>query len=320
MDDITLIAGRSYLQLVEKIADRLDISLTPVEFDDFANGETYVRIKKEIRNDDVFILQTFCGDINQQLVELLLLTDAAKRASAGRINLICPHLCYSRQDRKILAREPISAKMVADLFSKAGADRVITVDLHAPQIQGFYDIPIDHFFGYPQFAKYLCNNGLNDTVIVSPDVGGTKRVNKMADLLNLPLAIIDKVRHAHNKAEVAHVVGDVKGKTAVLMDDIIDTAGSITAAAEAIKEHGAKKVIICATHALLSGPALKRLEKCPAEKIILLDTIPLAEEKRLAKMEVLPLDFLWAEIIECINQGKSLGKLFDKQEKQALKV
>jgi len=250
-------------------------------------------------------------------MELLLLIDALKRSSVGRINLICPNLCYSRQDRKTESREPISAKLVADLISVAGANRLVTVDLHADQIQGFYNIPVDHFLGYPLFAKYIKKHySKKDLVIVSPDIGGVKRANKLADLLGLKIAIIDKVRREHNKSEVAHIIGDVEGKIAIIIDDMIDTAGSICGAAEAIKANGAKEVIICGTHAILSGEAKNNLEKCCATKIILTDTVPITDDKKIKKMEIISVAPLLAKIIKRIHLEKSLGELFTWEDKR----
>lgn len=313
---IQLIAGRSHPKLARKISRLLDISLTPVEIKNFANGEIYVRIDRKVRGDDVFIIQSVGEPVNENLMELLILTDAAKRASAGRINLVCPFLAYSRQDRKAVSREPITAKLVANLITKAGADRVVTFDLHADQIQGFYDIPVDHFVGYPLFAKYLKAKGYEDMVVVSPDIGGVKKANKMADLLGLPLAIIDKVRRAHNEAEVAHCVGDIKGKTAIVVDDMIDTGGSIAAGAEVIKSLGAKRIIVCATHGILSRDASQRLEKCAASQILLLDTLPIPKEKRFKKMKIISVAPLLAKAIKRIHKELSLGSLFTWEKRR----
>ncbi len=213
MAKMQLITGQSHPLLSQEISRILKVPLTAVEDKYFANGEIYVRIKEKVRGNDVFIIQSFGTEVNDRLMELLILIDAVKRASAGRINIIAPNLCYSRQDRKVSSREPITAKLVADLITKAGAQRLVTIDLHAEQIQGFYDIPVDHFMAYPLIAKYLKKNGyLKNAVIVSPDIGGVKRANKMADLFGLKIAIIDKIRKAHNEAEVAHVVGEVEGE------------------------------------------------------------------------------------------------------------
>jgi ribose-phosphate pyrophosphokinase len=317
MGKLRLIAGSASQELAGKISDLIKVPLTSIEDKRFANGEIYVRIKSKVRGDDIYIVQSLVAPANDNLMELLLLVDALKRSSAGRINLICPNLCYSRQDRKIESREPISAKLVADLISVAGANRLVTVDLHTDQIQGFYNIPVDHFLGYPLFAKYIKKHyPKKDLVIVSPDIGGVKRANKLADLLGLRIAIIDKVRSEHNKCEVMHLVGEVKGKVAVLIDDMIDTGGSICKASEAVRANGAKEVIICGTHAVLSGEAKSNLDKCVATKIILTDTIPIPEEKKIAKMEIISVAPLLARIIKRIHLEKSLGELFTWEDKR----
>lgn len=318
MNGIQLIAGSSHPELAKKISRKLKIPLTPVTVKNFANGETYVRIEKKVRGDDIFIIQTMGGTVNSTLMETLIMVDALKRSSAKRINLICPQLCYSRQDRRTRSHEPITSKLVANLFTVAGVDRLITVDLHADQIQGFYDIPVDHLVGYPLMAKTITKEKYKDLVIVSPDVGGVKRANKMADLLGAPIAIIDKIRKEHNKCEVAHLVGDVKDKTAILIDDIIDTGGSICGAAQTVKEFGAKEIIICATHALLNGNALENLEKSCATKVMLLDSVPIPKDKRIKKMEILSLAILLSKIIFRVHNEESLGELFKWEEQHKL--
>jgi len=315
MSNIHIISGRSHLVFARKISRYLKIPLTDIDIHDFANGEIYARILKKVRGDDLYLIQSICRPINQTLVETLIIIDSLKRASAGRINLICPFLAYCRQDRKAKSREPITAKLIADLITQAGANRLISVDFHTDQIQGFYNIPVDHFVAYPQFAKYIVENNLKKVVIVSPDIGGVKRANKLADLLGLKIAVIDKIRKAHNQSEVAHVIGDVKNKTAVIIDDIIDTGGSIVSAAEEIKKHGAKKIIICATHAVLSKDAKERLKKCCADKIILTDTIPVTGLKRNPKFEIISLAPLMAKVIKRIHTGQSLGELFTWEDK-----
>ncbi|MEA2020397.1 MAG: ribose-phosphate diphosphokinase [Patescibacteria group bacterium] len=265
--------------MANKISSNLGIPLTPTQIEKFSDGETYVRIKEKVRGDDVFLIQTLGNPVNENLMELLVTIDALKRASARRINIICPYLAYSRQDRKVISREPVTAKLVANLISKAGADRVVTVDLHSDQIQGFYDIPFDHFVGYPQFANYLKDEDYEDMVIAAPDTGAMKRCRKMAGLLLVPLVVLDKRRVGHNQSEVVRVIGDVENKLVVIVDDIIDTGGTITNAAKVLKQAGAKDIIICATHALLSGSAVGRLEISPISKILLLDTVPLSEKK-----------------------------------------
>jgi len=317
MNKLHLIAGSASQDLAKKVSDLLKIPLTGIEDKRFVNGEIYIRVKSKVRGDDVYVIQSLAGQVNDNLMELLILIDALKRSSAGRINLICPMLCYSRQDRKAESREPITAKLVADLLSVAGADRLVTVDLHADQIQGFYDIPVDHFVGYPFFAKYIKKHySKKDLVIVSPDIGGVKRANKLADLLGLKIAIIDKIRREHNKSEVMHLVGEVKGKIAVIIDDIIDTGGSIANAAEAVRANGAREVIICGTHALLSGEAVKNLEECCASKILLTDTVPILDEKKIGKIEVISVAPLLAKVIKRIHLNRSLGELFKWEDKK----
>jgi ribose-phosphate pyrophosphokinase len=317
MRKIQLIAGRSHPELAEEVSRRLKIPLTPVEDKYFANGEIYVRIKEKVRGNDIYLIQSMSANINDQLMETLIMVDALRRASAGRINLICPNLAYSRQDRKADSREPITAKLVANLLTKAGIDRLVTVDLHADQIQGFYDIPVDHFVGYPLFAKYLkAHKMLKNTVIVSPDMGGVKRANKLADLLGLRIAIIDKVRRAHNQSEVAHVVGEVEGMRCVIIDDIIDTGGSICVAAEILKKMGAKEVIVCATHGLLSGKAKEKFDDSCVDKLLLTNSVPIPAEKISKKMKIISMGPLLVKIIRRISRERSLGELFTWEDKR----
>jgi ribose-phosphate pyrophosphokinase len=319
MNGVQLIAGTSHPKLAEKISKKLKIPLTPVTIKKFANGEIYVRIEKKVRGDDIFIIQTMGELVNDVLMETLIMVDALKRSSARRINLICPQLGYSRQDRRTRSHEPISSKLVANLITKAGVDRIVTIDLHADQIQGFYDIPVDHLVGYPLMATEIIREKYKNIVVVSPDIGGVKKANKLSELLDAaPIAIIDKVRHEHNKCEVAHLVGEVEGKTAVIIDDIIDTGGSICGAANTVKEFGAKDIVICATHALLNGEAVKRLEECGASKIILLDSVPIPKEKRIKKMTVISLAPLLSKIIHRVHMERSLGELFKWEEKTKL--
>lgn len=315
MNGIYLIAGRSHPKLARAVARRLGVRLMGVDIKNFANGEIYVRMKKKVRGEDVFVVQSICDPVNENLMETLILVDALRRSSAGRINLICPFLAYCRQDRKVTSREPITAKLVANLMVVAGVDRLVTVDLHADQIQGFYDIPVDHFVGYPQFAKYIKRKGWKNVVIVSPDIGGVKRANKLADLLGVKLAIIDKMRRIHNQAEVAHVVGEVEGKIAILLDDIVDTGGSVAIAARVLKDYGAKKVVVCATHALLSGEADKKLSDSVVDEFLFLDTVPGREGKKVARSKVLSLASLLAKVIDRIHQEESLGELFVWEKK-----
>ena len=310
MGKIQLITGSAHPQLARKIARYLKVKLTPTQIEHFADGEIYVKIKNKVRGDDIYLIQTMSPPINDHLMELLIGIDALKRASAGRINVFCPYLCYSRQERKDTSREPISAKLVANLITKAGADRLITVDLHADAIQGFYDIPVDHFVGYPKFVEYLEKKKYKDLVIVSPDIGGVKRGRQMAGLLKSPLVVIDKRRTGKNQAEVLTIIGEVKGKTAVVVDDVVDTAGTISKVARALKDQGAKEIIICVTHPLLSGSAVEKLKNCPASRILFTDTLPLPKEKMIAKFKVISLAKLLSKVIRRVHYGRSLGALF----------
>lgn len=315
MAKLQLVAGRAHPNLAKKISKFLGISLTPTKIETFADGEIYVKIEQKVRGDDVFIIQPVVHPINENLIELLLLIDALKRASARRINVIAPYLCYSRQERKASSREPISAKLVANMISSAGADRLMSIDLHADAIQGFYDIPVDHFVGYPQFAKYFQEKKYQNLVVVSPDVGSAPRSRKMAGLLDIPFAVIDKRRVEHNKAETTTLIGKVKGKNCIINDDMIDTAGTVTEATKMLKDHGAKDIYICATHGLLSGPAVKRLKNCPVTEILLLDTVPLPKEKQFDKIKVISISSLLAKVIKRIHAGQSLGELFTWEKK-----
>ncbi len=310
-----LIAGRAHPNLAKKISKFLGLPLTPTAIQTFADGEIYVKIEEKVRGDDIFIIQPTPPPVNENLMELLITIDALKRASADRINVISPYLGYSRQERKVTSREPISAKLIANMISTAGADRLMSIDLHADAIQGFYDIPVDHFVGYPQFAKYFQEKGYKNLVVISPDVGSAPRSRKMAGLLDIPFAVIDKRRVEHNKAETTTLIGDVKGKNCIINDDMIDTGGTVTSACKMLKEHGAKNIYICATHGLLSGPAVQRLKKCPADEVLLLDTVPLPNEKRIDKIKTISISSLLAKVIKRIHEGESLGKLFTWEKK-----
>jgi ribose-phosphate pyrophosphokinase len=313
MGKMQLIAGRGNPLLAKKIAQKLRLPLTPVQIQTFADGEIYVRVEKKVRDDDIFIIQSMSSPVNENLMELLVMIDALKRASAGRINVVAPYLAYCRQDRKVTSREPITAKLVANLITQAGADRLVTVDLHSDPIQGFYDIPVDHLVGYPLFARYLLNKKCTDLVVVAPDVGGVKKATKLATLLHAPLVVADKRRKSQNldnHSEVTFIIGEVKGKTAVIVDDMIDTGGTITNVAHVLKEKGASEIIMCSTHALLNKDASQKIAKCPATKVLLLDTLEIPKEKKLPKMKQISLAPLLAETIKRIHSGKSLGALF----------
>lgn len=309
MFGIQIISGTSNTQLSEEISSLTKTPLTPVTIKNFVDGEKYVRVQSTVRGENIFIIQSVSPPVNDNLMELLILIDSVKRGGANQINVVAPYLGYSRQDRKSKSREPITAKLVANMITKAGADRLLTFDLHADQIQGFYDIPVDHFLGFSIFAQHLETLKLKDIVVVSPDIGGVKRANRLADYIGVPIAIIDKIRSGHNKSEVAHLVGEVKGKTAIIIDDMVDTGGSICNAAEEVKKQGAKKVIICASHGVLSNDAIKNLDKSVAEKVLLLNTIQLPA-KLSKKFTILTVAPVIADAIIRIHENKSLEPLF----------
>ncbi|HEY8363381.1 MAG TPA: ribose-phosphate diphosphokinase [Tissierellaceae bacterium] len=309
---IKIFSGNSNKDLAEKICKALGKPLGVCEVSRFSDGEISVNIGETVRGMDVFIIQSTCSPVNDNLMEVLILIDAMKRASAGRINAVLPYYGYARQDRKTKAREPITAKLVADLLTVAGADRVISMDLHAAQIQGYFNIPVDHLSGVPILAEYFKDIADEDTVVVSPDLGGVTRARSFANLLDLPIAIIEKRRPKANVSEVMNVIGDIEGKNAILIDDIIDTAGTITKAASVLKNFGAKKIYGCATHGVLSGPALERIENSELEKFIITDTIPLNEEKKIDKIEIVSVAPLFAEAIKRIHENESVSKLFEE--------
>lgn len=298
-------------ELAQEIADHIGVPLGDAEVGSFSDGEIHIRLNESVRGSDVYVIQSTCHPVNQHLMELLVMVDALKRASARTINVVIPYYGYARQDRKARARDPITAKLVANLIETAGADRVITMDLHATQIQGFFDIPVDHLLGVPILSKYFLEKQLDEVVVVSPDHGGVIRARKMAERLGAPIAIIDKRRPEPNVAEVMNIVGDVRGRTAILIDDIIDTAGTIMLAADALKEHGAKEVYACCTHPVFSGPAIERIQKSEITEMVVTNTIPLGPEKRLDKIRVLSVSPLIGEAIIRIHQELSVSKLFD---------
>ena len=277
----------------------------------FSDGEVSVSIWESVRGCDVFIIQSTCNPVNDNLMELLIMIDAMKRASAGRITAVIPYYGYARQDRKAKARDPITAKLVANMLEAAGADRVLTMDLHAAQIQGYFDIPVDHLLGMPIIQNYFIQKEIEDLVIVSPDHGSVPRARKMAEPLNCPIAIVDKRRPEPNKSEIMNIIGDVAGKNCIIIDDMIDTAGTISNAANAIKELGAKSVRAAATHAVLSGPAIERLENSAIEELVLLNTMPISEEKIISKMKILSVGPLFADAMTRIHTNDTISKLFE---------
>jgi ribose-phosphate pyrophosphokinase len=300
--------------LAESIAANLGLKLSNSEINTFSDGEISVRINEPVRGSDVFIVQPTSDPVNNNLMELLITIDAVKRASASRINAVIPYYGYARQDRKARARDPISAKLVADLITTAGADRVITMDLHCAQIQGFFNIPVDHLVGMPLLAKYYENKfgiSSNDLVAVSPDLGSVTRTRSFAESLDIPIAIVDKRRPKPNVSEIMNIIGDFKDKNVVLYDDMIDTAGTITNAANAIKERGAKAVYACCTHAVLSGAAIERISKSCIEELLVLNTIPLTEEKLIPKIKTISVARTFADAIHCIHNGLPVSRIFD---------
>lgn len=313
MKEVKIFSGTSNVELAEQIAKKLDLELGKAKVVRFKDGEIYVRIDETVRGRDVFVIQPTSGPVNENLMELLIFIDALKRASAKTINILMPYYGYARQERKSSPREPITAKLVANLLTVAGADRVVTMDLHADQIQGFYDIPVDHLQALPLLAKYFINKGLRgeEIVVVSPDIGGVKRARKLAEWLDCKIAIIDKRRSKPNLSEVMNLIGDVEGKKAIFIDDMIDTAGTITNGVEAIMKRGAKESYICCSHAILSGQAVERLEKCTVKEVIVTDSIRLPEEKKIDKIKVLSIDRLFAETIRRIVNHKSISALFE---------
>lgn len=312
MDNIPLlIAGTSNTALAEKIAQYLGIRLTPAKVKRFSDGEVMVEIDENVRSKDVFVIQSTCPPVNDNLMELLIIIDALKRASARTIAAVIPYYGYARQDRKVAPRAPISAKLVADLITVAGAHRVLTVDLHAGQIQGFFNIPVDNLYASPTLLEHLRNLQEENVVIVSPDAGGVERARAYAKRLNATLAIIDKRRDKPNQSEVMHIIGNVEDKVAILVDDMIDTAGTLCNSAEALKKNGAKKIYACATHAVFSGPAIDRIVNSPIDTVIVTDTIPLSETaKKSGKITVVSISGLIGEAIRRITSGGSLSALF----------
>ena len=303
--------GNSHPELAEEIASIMGKPLGKATVNKFSDGEISVNLWETVRGTDCYIVQSTCDPVNDNLMELLIMIDAMKRASAGRINAVIPYYGYARQDRKAKARDPITAKLVADLLVAAGADRVVTMDLHAAQIQGYFDIPVDHLVGMPILSKYFIAKGLEDVVIVSPDHGSVNRARNMAQPLNAAIAIVDKRRPEPNKSEIMNIIGDIEGKNCILVDDMIDTAGTITNAANALKDLGAVSVRACATHAVLSGPAIERIENSAIEELVLLNTLPIPEEKRIEKMRIVSVAPLFAEAMTRIFTNGSISKLFD---------
>lgn len=308
---LRLLSGSANVPLAQEVARYLGMDLGPMVRKGFADGELYIQIQESIRGCDVYLLQPTCRPVNDHLMELLIMIDACRRASARQITAVIPYYGYARADRKTAGRESISAKLVANLITQAGASRILAMDLHSAQIQGYFDIPLDHVYGSPTLIDYLSSKQLTDLVVVSPDVGGVARARAFAKKLDdAPLAIIDKRRQAHNVAEVMNVIGDVAGKTAVLVDDMIDTAGTILEAAKILKESGARQVYACATHAVFSPPAIDRLSSGLFEEVIVTNTIPVPEEHRFPQLTVLSVANLLGETIWRIHEDSSVSSMF----------
>ncbi|MDO4563501.1 MAG: ribose-phosphate diphosphokinase [Clostridia bacterium] len=310
--NIKIFTANSNVNLAREISQNLDLPVGESLVGKFSDGEIFVNIQETVRGSDVFVVQSTSYPVNDNLMELLIMIDAFRRASAGRITAVIPYFGYARQDRKAKARDPISAKLVADLIARAGADRVLTMDLHAPQIQGFFDIPVDHLLGVPLLSPYYAQKfeKRDDIVVVSPDFGSVTRARNFAQRLNIPIAIIDKRRPKPNVSEVMNIIGDIKGKSVILVDDMIDTAGTITHGAKALMERGAKEVYACCTHPVLSGPAIERIEESPIKELVVLNTIELPEEKKIDKIKILSVAPLFAEAIERIYEDISVSTLF----------
>jgi ribose-phosphate pyrophosphokinase len=313
--DIKIFCGNSNRPLAEAICKDIGISLGNAEVGAFSDGENFVSIYETVRGSDVFVIQSTCGPVNDNLMELLIMIDALKRASAGRITAVIPYFGYARQDRKTKPRDPISAKLVANLITRAGADRVLTMDLHANQIQGFFDIPVDNLLGSPVFVDYFMqkfSSCHDETMVVSPDVGSVARARAFAQKLDMPMAIVDKRRQKANSSEVMNIIGDVRDKNVILLDDMVDTGGSLCHAAKALVElGGAKSVTACASHGVLSGPAVQRINDSALDEVVFLDTIPPSETaKACPKIKYLSVSHMFAEAIDRIYHETSVSKLF----------
>ena len=311
--EVKIFAGNSNPKLAQAIADKLELPLGKCEVKTFSDGEVSVSIGESVRGCNVFVIQSTSAPVNDNLMELLVMIDAFKRASCASCSVVIPYFGYARQDRKARARDPITAKLVANMLEAAGADRVLTMDLHSTQIQGFFDMPVDNLLGMPVLAKYFLRNGFknDDLVIVSPDVGSVARTRAMASKFDAPMAIIDKRRPKANVMEVMNIIGDVKGKVCLMIDDMIDTAGTICQGAKALADNGAKEVYACCSHGVLSGPAIKRLEESVLKKVIILDTIQQPEDRNCEKIQQVTVADIFAEAIERIYSFTSVSQLYE---------
>lgn len=311
LSNLRLFTCNSHPELAQEIAEHMGVELGKSTVTKFSDGEISVSIWESVRGKDCFIIQSTSDPVNDNLMELLIMTDALKRASANSVTAVIPYYGYARQDRKAKARDPITSKLVANMLTAAGVNRVITMDLHASQEQGFFDIPVDHMVGQPLLTDYFRLKDLDDLVIVSPDHGSVSRARNMAKPFNVPIAIIDKRRPEANKSEIMNVIGDIENKNCLILDDMIDTAGTICNAAKALVDLGAKSVYACATHAVLSGPAIERIEASPIKEMVLLNTVPLSEEKKIKKITVLSTGHIFAETILRVYSNKPISVMFN---------
>ena len=309
--ELKVFCGNANIALAQAISNTLGLPVGRAEVSTFSDGEISVNIDETVRGVDVFIIQPTCPPVNHNLMEILIMIDAFKRASAGRITAVLPYYGYARQDRKAKARDPITAKLVADILTAAGANRVLTMDLHASQIQGYFDIPVDHLLGVPILARYFKEKRLSDVTIVSPDIGSVTRTRNFANHLNAPIAIVDKRRPKANVSEIMNVIGNIEGRNVILVDDLVDTAGTITQAANMLKEFGAKEVYACCTHPILSGPALQRIKNSAIKELVVTDTVQLPKEKQNGKIKVISVAPVFSEAILRIHKNISVSKLFD---------
>ncbi|MCX6798928.1 MAG: ribose-phosphate pyrophosphokinase [Candidatus Diapherotrites archaeon] len=306
-----IFSGSSNASLAKEIAAYLNTTLGAIEIKRFSDGEQYVRFLENIRGRDVFLVQSTSNPVSENLMELLIMIDAAKRASAARITAVIPYYGYARQDRKAASREPITAKLTADLLETAGADRIITMDLHSGQIQGFFNMPVDNLTANIKLMEKIKEMKLGEIVVVAPDAGSAKNSTKVANKLGVDVAIINKARPKHGEAKALNIIGDVKGKNCVMFDDMIDTAGTICAAADILSEEGGKKIIVCASHGLFSGPAVERIEKCAIDQVIVTDTVPGNGARKCKKISVLGVSDLFGEAIKRIHNNESITALFE---------
>ncbi len=314
LDGMMLFAGNANRSLGQKVADYLGIELGRMTSTQFSDGELRVMIDQSARGKEVFIIQPTCAPANDTLMELLIMLDAFRRASAQKINVVIPYYGYARQDKKIKPREPVTARLVADLIQNGGATRVVAIDLHAEQIQGFFNIPVDHLYGGPIIGRYLIEQGYRedeDVIVVSPDVGGVGRARSLAEMLHSPLAILAKRRPEPNKVDIVEIIGEIEGKRCIMIDDMIDTGGSVVHGAETLLKSGAIEVMACCTHAVFSGDASSRLQDSVLSRVVAMDTVPISPQKQFPKLTVLPIAPLLGEAIKRIHQNRSVSTLFD---------